>query len=137
MEPVACSGRSAIGMRHRLLPVVLVVAAIAALLVPMADAKFRISTTIQPARPVAGSPSRLIMRTEIDLAKEHGIRLYAVGPWRRSSGQATFEVRLVRAGPRMVAAAIRFPYAGRWHLSVPASAASGPVDLWVRVRPRT
>lgn len=130
------SERIAIGMRHRLLPVGLIVAAIAALLVLSADAKFRISTTIQPTHPVTGRPARLIVRTEIALAKEHGIRLYAVGPWRRTSGQATFEVRLVRTGPRMVAGTIRFPYAGRWHLSVPASAASPPVDLWVRVRPR-
>ena len=123
-------------MHLRPLPVVLVVAAIAALFVRSADAKFRMTMTIEPTRPVAVSPSRLIVRTEIALAREHGIRLYAVGPWRRTPGQATFEVRLVRTGPRMVAGTIRFPYAGRWHLSVPASAASPPVDLWVRVRPR-
>jgi hypothetical protein len=124
------------GMRRDRLAPLTVVAAVAVLLIPLAEAKFRISVTIEPARPIAVSPARVIMRTEIALAREHGIRMHAVGPWRRGSGQAFFEVRLVRIGPRTLRGSVRFPYPGRWHLNVPASGASPPVDRWVRVRPR-
>jgi hypothetical protein len=124
------------GMRRNRLAPLTVVAAVAVLLIPSADAKFRISVTTEPARPIAGSPTRVIMRTEIALAREHGIRLFAVGPWRKTLGQASFEIRLVRIAPRTLMASVRFPYPGRWHLDVPASAASPPLDRWVRVRPR-
>jgi hypothetical protein len=75
------------------------------------------------------------MRTDIALRREHGIRLFAVGPWRKNLGQAFFEIQLVRIAPRTLTGRVRFPYPGRWHLNVPPSGASPPVDLWVKVRP--
>jgi hypothetical protein len=103
---------------------------------PSAEAKFRMTVTIEPARPMAGSLARVIVRTDIPLARQHGIRLSAVGPWRKSLGQAFFEIRLVRTGPRTLRGSVRFPYPGRWHLDVPPSGASPPFDRWVRIRPR-
>jgi hypothetical protein len=110
-------------------------AVVGVVLLPSADAKFRLAVTIEPARPVAGRPALIIMRTDIRLPRQHGIRLFVVGPWRRSTGQAAFEVGLVRIRPRMLRGSVRFPYPGRWHLSVPASPASPPVDRWVGVNP--
>jgi hypothetical protein len=123
--------------RNRLAPLASIVA-FAALFVPSAQAKFRLSMTTEPERPVARNITRIVMRVDINLAREHGIRLFIVGPWRKNLGQANFEVRLVRVAPRALRGYVRFPYAGRWHLSVPASAASGAgIDLWVRVCPPT
>jgi hypothetical protein len=114
-----------------------VVAAVAVLLIPSADAKFRMTVTIEPERPIARSSTRVIMRADIPLAREHGIRLYAVGPWRMTTGQAFFEIRLVRIDPHTLRGRVKFPYPGRWHLSVPPPGASPPFDRWVRVRPRS
>jgi hypothetical protein len=122
--------------RRRLAPLT-IAAAIAVLVAPSADAKPRISVAIEPARPTAGSPARVIVRTEMALPKQHGIRLHAVGPWRNESGQAFLEVRLVRIGQHALRGTVRFPYRGRWHLNVHVSRAWHPVDWWVRVRPRT
>jgi hypothetical protein len=113
----------------------LAISASAALLVPSAEAKFRLSITMEPARPTARSGARVVMRTDIALPRKHGIRLFAVGPWRKNLGQAFFEIRLVRIAPRTLTGRVRFPYPGRWHLDVPPSGASPPVDLWVKVRP--
>ena len=74
-------------MHPRRLPFLLGLAMLAALLVPSADAKFRVSTTIVPARPIAGSPARLILQPEIAVARKHGIRLFAVAPWRSGTGR--------------------------------------------------
>lgn len=123
------------GVRRNLLSS-LAVAALTVVLIPSAEAKFRIAVTIEPARPVAGSPTRVIMRTEIRLARDHGIRLYAVGPWRENLGQASLEIRLVRIDPHTIRGKVRFPYPGRWLLSVPPSSASPPIDRWLKVRPR-
>lgn len=120
-------------MRRALLPLA-VGAASATLLVPSAEAKFRLSVTVEPAQPTARSGARVVVRTDIDLPRGHGIRLFAVGPWRRNLGQAFFEIRLVRIVPSTLAGRVRFPYPGRWHLNVPPSGVP-PVDLWVRVRP--
>jgi hypothetical protein len=104
----------------------------AALVVPAADAKFRLSVVVEPQRPTAGVPARVVMRSHVDLPSAHAIRLFAVGPWRRNGGQGYFEVRLARRSPRVLTGRARFPYAGRWHLNAP----SPPVDLWVTVRRR-
>lgn len=121
--------------RNRLAPLASIVV-FAALFVPSAQAKFRLSMTTEPERPIARNITRIVMRTDINLTQEHGIRLFVVGPWRKNLGQANFEVRLVRVAQRGLRGYIRFPYAGRWHLNVPPSAASGAgIDLWVRVRP--
>jgi hypothetical protein len=116
-------------------------AAATLLLTPAAEAKFDISLTVEPFRPIAGDPTHVTMRTEVVLPRKHGMRLNAVGPWRDELGQAFFEVRLVRIGPRAYRARIRFPYAGRWRLIVPNWGAPGsawpaPVDKSVRVRQR-
>jgi hypothetical protein len=114
--------------------VVLGVAAFAAI---PAEGKFRITLTLEPARPVAGNPARVTLRTDEALPRKHGIRLHAVGPWRTSVGQALVEIRLRRVTPTTLRGAVRFPYAGRWHLDIPASSASSPFDWWVRVQPRS
>jgi hypothetical protein len=119
--------------RNRAAPLA-IIAASAALLVPSAQAKFGLVVTVEPARPVARSPVRVVMRSDIVLAREHGIRLFAVGPWRKDLGQAFFEIRLTRTGPRALSGRVRFPYPGRWHLNAPPPGASPPVDLWVIVR---
>jgi hypothetical protein len=109
---------------------------LATLFVPSAQAKLRLSMTTEPERPIARDITRIEMRTDSNLTQEYGIRLFVVGPWRKSLGQASFEVRLVRIAQRRLRGHIRFPHAGRWHLSVPASAASGAgLDRWVRVLP--
>jgi hypothetical protein len=113
--------------------VALVVAGLGA--VP-ADGKFRMTLKLEPARPVAGDPARVTIRTDEALPMKHGIRLHAVGPWRTRYGQALVEIRLRRLSPTTLQGAVRFPYAGRWHLDIPASLASPPLDRWVRVRPR-
>jgi hypothetical protein len=134
-EPPKRAKRISGVMKRGLLPVLAIMSAAAALLVPSAAAKFRLSVMMEPARPTARNGARVFVRTDIDLPREHGIRLYAVGPWRKNLGQASFEIRLVRIAPRTVIGRVRFPYAGRWHLNVPPSGASPPADLWVRVRP--
>jgi hypothetical protein len=122
--------------RNRLVPLA-VVAAVACLIVPLADAKFRMWVTVSPARPAAGNSASVIMRTDVAVPRRHGIRLYAVGPYRTGVGQAFFEVTLVRTRPAVLRGSVVFPYRGRWHLNVPPSAASGAgFDKWVRVRPR-
>ena len=122
-------------MKQRCLLLVAITSTTATLLIPSAEAKFGLSITIEPARPTARSGARVFVRTDVDLWREHGIRLYAVGPWRTNFGQAFFEIRLVRIAPRTLTGRVRFPYAGRWHLNVPPPGASPSVDLWVRVRP--
>jgi hypothetical protein len=120
---------------------VAVLAAAALVLTPAVEAKFDISITVEPSRPIAGDPVRVTMRTGVVLPKKHGMRLNAVGPWRDEFGQGFFDVRLVRIGPQAFRAKIRFPYAGRWRLIVPNGGAPGsawpaPVDQPVRVRAR-
>ena len=110
------------------------VAAAALFLTSSAEAKFSLSVAVEPARPVAGQLARTTIRTGIVLPSEHGLQLHAVGPWRARFGQAFFDVRLVRIGPRAFRAKVRFPYAGRWRLVV---AGTSPLVAWpVRVRPR-
>ena len=123
-------------MRTWFLVPLAVVATLAVALTPSADAKFRLTLTLEPTQLVAGRSVRVILRTDVPLARPHGIRLLAVGPWRDRLGQGFFEVRLLRIGPRTIGGTVRFPYPGRWHLDVPASAATAPFGWWIRVRPR-
>ena len=118
------------------LAIVAVVGAAGLLLAPPSSAKFGLSIATEPSRPLARTGARVVVRTDIDLPKQHGIRLTAVGPWRRNLGPAVIEIRLVWTGPRTLTGRVRFPYAGRWHLDVPPSGASPPASLYVRVRPR-
>jgi hypothetical protein len=113
---------------------VLVTAALTAL---PAEGKFRMTLRLEPARPVAGNPARVTIRADEVFARDHGIRLQAVGPWRDSLGQALIEIRLRRVSPNRLQGSVRFPHAGRWHLDIPASSASPPFDRWVSVQPRT
>ena len=122
-------------MKRGLSPLLATAGASAALLVPSAEAKFRLSVTVEPARPTARSEARVVVRTDIDVPRTPRIRLFAVGPWRSTTGQAFFEIRLTRISPRTLTGRVRFPYPGRWHLDVPPSGASPPADVWVRVRP--
>jgi hypothetical protein len=122
-------------MKRGLFPLLAIISVSAALVVPSAEAKFRLSVTMEPARPTARSGARVLLRTDIDLPRKHGIRLFAVGPWRKNLGQAFFEIRLMRIAPRTLTGRVRFPHPGRWHLNVPPPGASPYVDLWVSVRP--
>ena len=123
-------------MARRSLVSLAVASALGVVVLPSGEAKFRMTLTIEPSRPVARSTARVIVRTDVLLARKHGIRLHAVGPWRDDIGQALVEIRLRRIGPRTLMGRVRLPYAGRWHLDIPASRASPPLDRWVRVKPR-
>jgi hypothetical protein len=94
------------------------------------------SLRLEPAQPIAGTATVVTIRTDQAVPRRHGIRLSAVGPWRSSVGQALVEIRLRRVSTTVLRGAVRFPYAGRWHLDIPASPASPPLDRWVRVRPQ-
>jgi hypothetical protein len=118
------------GAVTRGLPLVAVIGAAGLLLAPSADAKFRVSIAMEPSPPRARVATRVVVRTDVDLKREHGIRLTAVGPWRTNLGQAVVEIRLAWRDARTLVGRVRFPYAGRWHLDVP----SPPVSIYVRVR---
>ena len=137
MEPMSLAGRN----RRMAKSLMATLAAAVLVFAPDAEAKFEISLSVTPARPVAGGVVRVIMRTEIVVPERHGMRLNTVGPWRTTSGQGFFEPRLVRMGLRVYTATFRFPYPGRWRLIVPNWGAPGsawppPVDRRVVVRPR-
>src|SRR5687767_15291313 len=83
-------------MRPNRLALLAVVASVTCLLVASAEAKFRMSVALNPAQPVAGSTASVIMRTDVRLPKNHGIHLFAVGPYRTGLGQAFLEIKLVR-----------------------------------------
>jgi hypothetical protein len=119
----------------------LVLALAAALLgAPSAEAKFRISLTVEPAHVWAKQPARVTTRTGIVLPREHGLRLQALGPGIVRYETTFFEVRLRRTGPKTYKASVRFPRGGRWRLIVPnwgapGSASPPPVDRALRVQP--
>lgn len=115
-----------------------VLAAFAAVIAatPAADAKFKVSLAFRPAQPLAGHVVRATLRTEIVLPKWQEMRFVAVGRWRRQSGQAVLYARLVRIGPRVFRASLRFPHAGHWRVQVvvePGSASLPPGEWQVRV----
>ena len=141
VEPPRCLGSSSVVDAKQLAALLSVAALVALVPARSAEAKFSITLALQPKRPIAGQPVRVVMRTGASLPKKHGLKLTAIGPWRTSFGQTFFDVRLVRLGPRQFTATVRFPYSGRWRLIVPNWGAPGsayppPVDLPVRVRPR-
>ena len=114
-----------------------VLAAVAALVTPAAEAKFKVSLAFEPAQPITRHPVRATLRTEIVLREGQEMRLVAVGPWRRLSGQAVVYARLVRIGPRAFTARLRFPYAGLWRLEVvtaPGSDSLPPNEWRLRIR---
>jgi hypothetical protein len=128
------------GMSRRQITVLAVASAVAALVAPPAEAKFKVWLTFKPAQPIVRQPVRMTMRTEIVLPKGQSMTVIAVGPWRQQSGQAVRYARLVRIGPRSFRATLRFPYAGRWRLQVisePGSASLPPTFREVRVLPPT
>jgi hypothetical protein len=119
--------------RHHVGPLA-VVAAVAALVTPAAEAKFEASVTLEPAQPIVRQPVRITMRTDIVLPKRESVSLIAVGPWRDQSGQGVLDVRLVRIGPRVFKTRLRFPYAGRWRLQVVSGSGASLAGRQVRVR---
>jgi hypothetical protein len=107
---------------------------------PAAEAKFRMSLTVNPAHAWAKQPVRVIVRTDIVLPREHVLPFNIVGPWHPKYGNAFFEPRLRRISPKAFAATVRFPRGGRWRLIVPnwgpnGSASPPPVDRVVKVQP--
>jgi hypothetical protein len=118
--------------RNRITP--LLVIALGALLgTPSAGGKLGLSFTITPAPPTAGQPARITLRTRGTLPGPHGLQLTAVSVWRGNLGQTVLDIPLVRSGPRVFRATIRFPHRGRWTLVVPNEPSGG---WFVRVRPR-
>jgi hypothetical protein len=107
---------------------------------PAAEAKFRITLTVKPVQVWAKQPARVIVRTDVVLPRRHVLPLNVVGPWHPRYGNAFFEPRLRRVGPKTFAATVRFPRGGRWRLIVPnwgpnGSASPPPVDRVVKVQP--
>lgn len=107
---------------------------------PAAEAKFRMSLTVEPTPVWAKQPVRVVVRTDIVLPREHVLPLNVVGQWHPRYGNAFFEPRLRRIGPKAFAATVRFPRGGRWRLIVPnwgpnGSASPPPIDQAVKVRP--
>jgi hypothetical protein len=107
---------------------------------PAADAKFRISLTVEPAQLWAKRPARVIVRTGTVLRPDHGLQLHVVGPGPARYDTAVFYFSLRRIGPRAFGATVRFPRGGRWRLIVPNWNAEGstsppPAERTVRVRP--
>jgi hypothetical protein len=119
----------------------LLLAAAAALVsVPSAGAKFSMSLTVKPAQPWVKQPARVIVRTGIMLAKDHGLQLHVVGPGRLRYETAVFYFRLRRIGPSAFGATVRFPRGGRWRVIVPnwneqGSTSPPPAERTIRVRP--
>jgi hypothetical protein len=74
------------GMGRRHVAPLAVVAAVAALVTPAAEAKFKVSIALEPAQPIARQPVRMTIRTEIVLPKRESVSLIAVGPWKEQSG---------------------------------------------------
>ena len=116
------------------------VAGVALLSAAPAEAKFRITLTVEPAHVWAKQPARILIHTSRVLARKHGLRLNVVGPYYASTGNPYFEPRLRRTGPKTYTATVRFPRGGLWRLIVPnwgapGSASPPPVDRRVRVQP--
>jgi hypothetical protein len=107
---------------------------------PTAEAKFRMSLSVEPTPVWAKRPVRVIVRTDVVLPRAHVLPLNVVGQWHPRYGNAFFEPRLRRIGPKAFAATVRFPRGGRWRLIVPnwgpnGSASPPPVDHALNVRP--
>jgi hypothetical protein len=96
-----------------------VAAALVLLAAPAAEAKFAISFTVKPAHVWAKKPARVIVRTGVVLPRQRGLRLGVVGSWHPRHGNAFFEARLRRTGPKTYEATVRFPYGGVWSLVIP------------------
>jgi hypothetical protein len=96
-----------------------VVAGLVLVAAPAAEAKFKISLTVEPAQVWAKRPARVLMRTGIALPKDHGLRLHVVGPGPARYDTAVFYLRPSRIGSRTFKATVRFPRGGRWLLIVP------------------
>jgi hypothetical protein len=83
------------------------------------EAKFSISFTVKPVQVWAKQPARVIVRTGVVLPRQHGLRLSAVGSWHARYGNAFFEARLRRTGPKTYEATVRFPRGGVWTMVIP------------------
>jgi hypothetical protein len=98
---------------------VALVVALALVAAPAAHGKFSISFTVKPAPVWAKQPARVVVRTGVMLPRQHGLRLGVVGAWHPRYGNAFFEARLHRTGPKIYEAAVRFPRGGVWSLVIP------------------
>jgi hypothetical protein len=105
--------------------VVLAFAALDVSLIPAADAKVGARLRFAPSPPAAQRAVRVIVRTNVALSMSESLTLVAVGPWKGGYGQAVRYAHLRRTGKLAYAAAIRFPYPGRWRVQV--TSASGAV----------
>jgi hypothetical protein len=107
----------------------------ATLVIPAAEAKFRVTLSFKPVRPVVRQPARLTMRTDVVLPRGQSISVVAVGPWRKNAGQRILDVPLVRTGARRFDVRLRFPYPGKWRLQMVSEAGLPPIGRLVKVRP--
>jgi hypothetical protein len=100
-------------------PALVLVLALALTAAPAAHTKISISFTVKPAPVWAKQPARVLIRTGVVLPREHGLRLGVVGAWHARYGNAFFEPRLRRTGPKTYEAVVRFPRGGVWSFIVP------------------
>jgi hypothetical protein len=124
----------------------------AAIAVPAAFAKGRISIVLGDTTPRVGQPFSVDVRTGWVVPANDWLRLIAVAPgkgWYRVVGTVTgdsslthadiphdgFEIKLQRVGPRHWRAVVRLPRAGRWRLVIPNATHLGfmvpPPSAWM------
>jgi hypothetical protein len=128
------------GLPLVLFAVVVLAALVAGVAAKPAEAKFSMSLRVEPARPWAKQPARVIVQTSIELARDHGLELHVVGPGWTRGDTAVLYYRLRRIGPKAFAARVRFPRGGRWRLIVPnwndqGSTSPPPAERTVKVQP--
>jgi hypothetical protein len=132
---------------------------LAAIAVPSASAKGRLTVAVGNSAPHVGRPFTVSIRTGWVVPPNDWLRLIAVAPGKdwfdvvgRVTGDSTtaravlprdgFEVGVVRVAPTRWRAIVRLPRAGRWRLVVPNGTHLGfmvpppPAWMpWVTVRP--
>lgn len=132
--------------------IVVLLAVVALVAVPAAQAKGRLSIAIGDRTPRVDEPFTVTVRTEWVVPTGDWLRLIAVAPgvgWYDVVGVVTgasriakadiphdgFGIRLVRVAPKTWRATVRLPRAGRWRLVVPNGSQYGfmipPPTAWM------
>ena len=132
--------------------VVLLACLVAAVAVPVALAKGRITVTLGDSTPKVGQPFTVYVRTGFVVPANDWLRLIAVAPgkdWYQVVGTVTgdasrthadiprdgFEIKLRRVAPRRWRAVVRLPRPGRWRIVLPNGTHAGfmvpPPAAWM------
>ena len=149
---VTCAGRRAV-------PLLTLVVALAAMIIPAASAKGQITVALGNGSPRVGQAFTVYVRTDYVVPSDDWLRLVAVAPgrsWYEVVGTVTgassrasanvprdgFEVKLRRADATRWRAVVSLPRPGRWRLVIPNGTHVGfmvaPPSAWmpwVTVRP--